>query len=218
MAYQVMSATQWARVFAKAYLENDFKTTLEIDPFAAVNQVRDSFGIDPHAKLMDIAYLAYSYPTGYPDSVATLLSAIFQGSTEEQLKEVFTSKTPFGREIALPSGEWIEPAGRITHLVPNRDAISLADWMRIYAFMWHQVRFRSNPGIKDEFEMDPAKALEDSIIPKLNAVPDAPPITYDYQKTPLFTVGAAPEDPETLKEITKDAKAKGYRFRGRMSC
>lgn len=40
---------QWARIIAKAWLEDGFKSQLETDPKAAIDSVRDAFGINADA-------------------------------------------------------------------------------------------------------------------------------------------------------------------------
>ncbi len=112
----VIDEYTWARIVAKAYLDtSDFKSKLETDPAAAVNRARlenPEFNI-PAAP---VRLLNLSYSTGYsgpPDTVAMLLTAIFQGSTQAQLQEIFNSGTFDGKPVEMPCGEWINPTGPI---------------------------------------------------------------------------------------------------------
>jgi hypothetical protein len=211
----VIDEYTWARITAKAYLDtSNFKSEFETDPAAAVSRARlenPEFNI-PAApvRLMDL-----SYSTGYsgpPDAVAMLLTAIFQGSTEARLKEVFNSGTFDGKPVEMPSCEWINPSGPIKLLSHNAGAISQKDWMRIYAYIWHQMLFVPHPPppdtIRDRFEQNPAQTLANEIVGHLG---------IDYQPgKPLFTLGTPPEDPAQLTNIRGDPGARGYRHRVRL--
>jgi len=217
-AIPVIDEYTWARIVAKAYLDtSDFKSVLETDPAAAVSRTRlenPEFKIPPDpVKLMD---LTYSYD-GPPDSVAKLLIAIFQGTTEAQLKGLYTSGELDGQPMELPCGEWINPAGPKRLFEHAKEAVSLADWMRIYAYIWYQMRFgQPQPpppdNIRLRFEKNPAQTLDKEIAGPLK-------LTYAPGK-PLFTLGDPVPDssPWKLTDIRDDAGAKNFRHRIRMSC
>jgi len=213
----VVDEYTWARIVAKAYLDtSDFKSKLETDPAAAVSRARiENPGFNIPAAPVRLMSLSYSPEYSEPDSVAKLLKAIFQGCTQAQLQEIFTYGTIGGQLVELPPGEWIPPSQVTRFFQQGTTAISLADWMRIYAYIWHEIRFAGDSTIREDFEEDPAQTLADEI------VKPAGPLNITYQKgtTPLFTL--APPSPETTTQLTSirdTAGALGYRHRIRMSC
>jgi hypothetical protein len=231
----VIDEKTWARIVARAYVNpppnppygpppnppfHDFRDKLQKDPKAAVDEARGASDlpgiiIPNPVRLMDL-YYSYSTPAN-PDPIADLLTAIFQGSpTADVLSEIFTKGTLFGQRVELPCGEWIHPKGTRTLFEHATDALSLADWMKIYAYIWHQIRFMHNTTIQEAFEEDPALTLKNNIVPNLTLSK-----AYDYQKTALFTLGdnSPPyASPETLTDIRNDPGARNYRHRIRMSC
>lgn len=44
-----ITSKQWARIIAKAWLDDNFKSLLETDPKAAIDTVRDDIGINADA-------------------------------------------------------------------------------------------------------------------------------------------------------------------------
>jgi hypothetical protein len=163
---------------------------------------------------MDLNY-SYSTPAN-PDPIADLLTAIFQGDpTGNVLSEIYTKGTLFTKPVELPPGEWINPSGPIKLFEHATGALSLADWMKIYAYIWHQIRFAGNTTIQEAFEEAPALTLKNNIVPNVTLSK-----TYKYQTTPLFSLGDPAPDasPLALTNIRDALDAHNFRHRIRMSC
>ncbi len=219
-AIPVMSEAQWARIIAKAYLEKtttNFKNTLERDPKAAVDYVRQNGGDLPNMDLpapgapLRLMNLDYSNWVVL-DSVAIDLLAIFKGSSHVELQEIFNKGTLDGQPVELPPGEWVTDKGLIRlFLHSGPPTISLTDWMRIYAYVWDQFRFPpGNQAIRELFEEDPAQTLLSKI---------AGPLNLSYKKgDPLFTLGGPDDPPGNLADIKADKGAKQFRHRIRLCC
>jgi len=223
-AVPVLSEFQWARIVAKAYLDGT-TGALERDPKAVVDAVRtsnDPPGINPPA-IVRLMSLDYTHYVGGPDGAAKNLLAILQGSALPDLQGLIDTGNFRAQPAELYPGEWIDPSGAALRLfLHSTVVISLKDWIRIYAFLWHQIR-SGNPTIREHFEEDPARTLQDpnhvfndEIIANLNGGA-LPPISYTYQTTPLFTLGNPPP-PGNLSDIRSNLGAMGYRHRIRMSC
>jgi hypothetical protein len=225
----VMSEFQWARIVAKAYLDG---TTgdLEKDPKQFVDGVRradDPPGMKNLPDPVRLLNIDYSHYSGGRDSAAKNVLAIFQGSNSQQLQDLFHTGNFLGRPVEMPPGEWITDDGLTRLFLQSSPAITLTDWMRIYAYLWDQITNQGNTKIKEHFEEDPARTLldpntppvfDDQVIAKLNASsPPALKISYTYQQTPLFTLGAPPP-PGTLTDIRNNQGAMGYRHRLRVTC
>jgi hypothetical protein len=216
----VMSEAQWARIIAKAYLEKsttNFKNTLERDPKAAVDYVRQNNGDLPnidlpapgsHLKLMTLDYANWM---GGLDSVAKDLLAIFKGSSHQELQDIFNTGKLNGQPVELPPGEWVTDKGLIRlFLHSGPPTISLTDWMRIYAYVWDQFNYPGDKTMRDRFEEDPAQTL-------LNEI--AGPLNLSYKKgDPLFTLGGPDDPPGNLADIKADKGAKQFRHRIRLCC
>jgi hypothetical protein len=212
MAIRVLNENEWARIIAKAYLDGTIATDdLTKDPKRFVDEVRaanDPPGmgsLDNPVRLLNIDYSHYS---GGTDSEAKDVLAIFQGSDSQQLQDLFRTGNFLNQPVEMPPGEWITDVGLTRPFLHSAAAISLTDWMRIYAYIWHQTRFANNTTIREHFEEDPAKTLQDEIIASLNADPaSTPKINYTYRQTPLFTLGApAPQ------ETSRASKPTGMRW------
>jgi len=223
----VMSEIQWARIVAKAYLDGTTDDLVK-DPKSFVDGVRTSN--DPPGMFLPtpvrLLSLDYSGWSGPPSTWALLLSAIFQGSTQQELHDLFTSGNFRGKEVALSPGSWIDPYGLTRVFQHDANAISLKNWMRIYAYIWHEIK-AGNTTIREHFEEDPARTLQDTDTPPLfndqiingiNALsPSNLQINYAYKTTPLLTLGDPPP-PGTLTDIRNNSSAMGYRHRMKLTC
>lgn len=221
-AIRVLSEAEWARIVAKAYLTGT-TGALEQNPKKFVDDVRtadDPPGLKNLPDPVRLMSLDYSNWIPGPDSVALLLLAIFQGSTQQQLQDLFNSGKFLEQPVELPPGEWIEPSpSALRRLFQHSGSptVQLQDWIRIYAYVWHQMRFvvpQPPPpdNIRVRFEKDPAQTLANEI------VQPAGPLNINYVLgNPLFTLGA-PNPPGDLPGIRGDGNAKGYRHRIRLCC
>lgn len=225
---RVLKENEWARIVAKAFLDGT-TSDLEKDPKTFVDGVRtandpDKMSLPSTVRLFSLDYSNWSQV----DSVGIDLLAIFQGSSHTELQEIINSGTLDKQPVEMPPGEWIDPYG-LTKLFKHSGppTISQKDWMRIYAYVWDQIRWASNATIREHFEEDPARTLQDidnphvyndQIIAALNASSPANlHINYTYQTTPLFTLGTiAP--PGTLTDIHNAVGAMGYGHRIRLTC
>lgn len=216
----VISEVQWARIIAKAYLDG---TTgdLEKDPKKFVDGVRsadDPPGMKSLPDPVRLLTIDYSHYGGGPDSEAMDVLAIFRGSNSQQLQDLFNTGKFLGQPVEMPPGEWIDPfpsALRRLFQHSGPPSIQLQDWMRIYAYVWHQFRFAlpqpppPTDNIRLRFETDPAQTLAKEI---------AGPLGISYVLgNPLFTLGT-PDPPGDLPVIRGDGNAKGFRHRIRLTC
>ena len=226
---RVLKENEWARIVAKAFLDGT-TSDLEKDPKTFVDGVRtandpDKMSLPSPVRLFSLDYSNWSQV----DSVAIDLLAIFRGSTQAQLQEIFNHGTLNAQPVEMTPGEWIDPYG-LTKLFKHSGppTISLKDWMRIYAYVWHEINATPpNTTIREHFEEDPARTLQDldnphvyndQVIAALNASSPANlHINYTYQTTPLFTLGTL-QPPGTLTDIHNSVGAAGYGHRIRLTC
>jgi hypothetical protein len=227
----VITYYQAARIHAQAWYEDPqgkpgkFKDMLDKDPAGAIEPRKKGFGIldgANGAKLLDLE--SYNEDFGDID-----FSDKGPYSTANLEKIYLTGQDPTtGNQLEMKPSLWITPSGQIIPVGQNPNpttGISLADWARIYAYIWYQVRFASNQTIMDHFERDPSSALHDpshnfndEIIPNLNQL-SVIQIGYNRGTTSLITHGDPPMAFATdFQDISDDPNAKGYRYIVRFSC
>jgi len=209
---------QWARVHAKAWLDSNFKDTLDKNPAAALDpSVRTQLKIRLDAKLIDL-----KSASGY--------GVNFDNYKPDELQTIYTTGKLGGKLIEMTPSQWRSPSGNFQDVTQKDPGISLANWAKIYAYIWYQFKFASNGTIRDDFENKPAETLrdptnnvKDQTVDNVNRLsPTVPKIDYIYQQTPLITHGDPPTEPGSpagLKDIRDDEMdAKGYRYRVSYCC
>jgi hypothetical protein len=196
-----ISEVQWARIYACIWSDPTLQQAFEVDPKKAIFPLRTTFQIDPNDTLMD---LSYNY-----DPVWKLLKD--PARTDTELKEVITSGKLNGKEVRLSASVFTTPDGSSIPLPQDADpnAISIANWTRIYAYIAYQETINGNPYCRALFESDPAKCTQ-LIVTDLKKPPYSVTITY----TKLLNLGAPPNIPlpDTLKAIRNGADIKNSRY------
>jgi hypothetical protein len=222
----VVTMTQWARIHAKAWLDNAYKDTLEKDPRQAVDEVRVDFGIRDDAKLFDINDPTYGGGTDESGSEPQ-----FDKMTKEELEKVIKEgklgKAPNERTAKMIPSEWISypPLYTKSNEAPDDGStLSLPQWARILAYL-HRFKIADSrfPSLKHHYENDPAAAVEAIVhggrvkgerdefdIGGLKGeFKDAPAIPYVLGKTALFRLGDPPNPKQVnLQEVL--ANPNGY--------
>ena len=202
-----ITPTQWARIFAKAWYESTqgkpaFQEKLEHDPANAIDDaVRKQFGISRVAKIID---LDYDY-----DPVAQQLR---DSATPDLLLKVIKDGELNGNQMS--GGTWIRPNPQEEITLPEsavNQAMSLADWTRIYAYIWYQYLKKDDVDTRATFEKDPASALT-QIVDDINKNYGG---AIGHKKGDrLLDLGLPPhkdKEPTMLKSIQDAEDAKQYR-------
>jgi hypothetical protein len=136
--------------------------------------------------------------------------------TESELTEVIKSLTLYGQAVQIRNPVFTPPTGTGKPIPLPQDAdpnaISVANWTRIYAYIWLQEK--KNPGYRKLFEADPLKGVQ-QIVPDMK---NTFKVTITYQK--LLNLGDPPNLPtsDTLDGICKDMDAKKYRHKPHLCC
>ena len=195
----LVSDAQWARIYACAWAGSLKKADFEKDPKTTVV---GQFGIVSSDTLIDLNY-AY-------DPVATWLSD--PKRTQVELTTVIQNGSiPGGKTMSAPTFTF--PDGTSIPLQPGDGSITLADWTRMYAYIWLQERFNKNLGCRALFEADPLKGVQQIVLDMKNTFG----VTITYTK--LLNLGPAPTTiPDRLTDICKDSDAKKYRHKPGLCC
>lgn len=216
----VVTMTQWARISAKAWLggnydvngkfiASDYQNLLETNPLAALNLVRKDFGIRDEAKHFDIDDPTYSAGTDESGSEPK-----FAELTLEQLETIIKDGTFGNRPAKMIPSEWISYPPLYTQSREHPGdglTLSLLEWARIIAYLYRFkfVKAAPFPDLKDQFETDPATALDTLVnggfvkgAPVKGLLPEfgqfGVEIKYTRGQTALFRLGDPP-NPNLVK-------------------
>jgi hypothetical protein len=231
----VITYYQAARIHAQVWAEDQNnrggpgqsggpRDKLDTDPATAIEPRKKGFGIfdgPSGAKLIDLD--SYNEDFGDID-----FSDSGPYSTNDLQQIYLKGLDPAGNQLEMKPSLWITPSGQIIPVGQNPapGGLSLANWARIYAYIWYQARTGANTALKGDFEMNPVNALvKHGVISSINtaanaAPPPTPtPISYTPGATPLITHGDPPMPFATdFQDISNDPNAKGYRYIVRFSC
>jgi len=201
----LVSDLKWARIYACVWLDQALQNAFEKDPKTTVVA---NFQVNPSDKLLDLTGYDYDPIANQlrdPHTTDTALTEViksltFNGQTVQLRNPMFTPPTRTGTPIPLPQDA-------------DPNAISLADWTRIYAYIW--LKEKNNPGYRNLFEGDPLKGVQ-QIVPDMK---NTFKVTITYQK--LLNLGDPPKLPtsDTLHDICNDVMdAKKYRHKPHLCC
>jgi len=191
-----VSDVQWARMYGCVWSDQNLQALFEVDPKKAIDLRRTKLHIGANEPLLDL---------GWPyDAVANWLSDSTR--TPGELEAVIRSGSiPSGENLSAPEFKPPTGKGQPTKLPPGDGAISLPDWTRIYAYIWYQSK-TGNPGLRGQFESDPATALPAIVAGIQNMV------GYKINYSKLLNLGAPPHIPDKLTDICDADDAKKYSF------
>jgi hypothetical protein len=115
--------------------------------------------------------------------------------------------------VLLPVNQWVDPSGKATARPQSKGAIGVDDWTRIYAYIWYRKVAHGETTFWDQFESDPALAVNNILLKGDLTLLKPLSIPYTYGKTPIITVGNPPANlSDTLEHIRDDPGAKGNRY------
>ena len=92
----------WARMWAHAWLEPDFRETLKTNPAAAAREFHDQFGLGPYDKIVDTQPIFDDPFTNGP-----LMNKSLSNVSPEQLEEIAATGKLDGKPFCMQPSEWM---------------------------------------------------------------------------------------------------------------
>lgn len=214
----------WARMWAKAWLDEAYREQLETDPARAA---RDALAEDKRysgeIRLCNLEDIDNRYDQAFSRLDRTELQAIFERRSPRRI--VTPSEWIFGNYVinstlnrdvspdqrAIHAGSGKSPADSWARLEPWESAA--AQWDRVYAFIYYHAK-AGDLSYKHLFETNPQQALA-QIAPHIG-------ITFAPGNDHIIKIGDSPIgnglQEKDIVEIRDDPDARGVRYIARLSC